>query len=120
MRCWMYAMVVFTVAFTSASLRAESAESTSNEPVLVMKEDLFNMDDADTRGLQEVPGAQTITIYRAEDDSAKFSNHPQITWFKGYYYATWQATPKDEDSDDSVAVFSRSADGSNWSAPQVL
>ncbi|MCC6680996.1 MAG: exo-alpha-sialidase, partial [Phycisphaeraceae bacterium] len=41
-------------------------------------------------------------------------------WFKGYYYATWQATPKDEDSDDSVAVFSRSADGSNWSAPQVL
>ncbi|MCC6680997.1 MAG: exo-alpha-sialidase [Phycisphaeraceae bacterium] len=97
---------------------AQSTETpVEYSPLLVMKEGLFDMSDSETRGLAEVPGTETITIFRAQDDTRKFANHPNLTWFKGHYYATWQATPVNEDSDDSVAVISRSADGHNWSQP---
>ncbi|MCC6680998.1 MAG: exo-alpha-sialidase [Phycisphaeraceae bacterium] len=112
--------VLLMACVLNATVQAQTTQATEDVPLLVMKDGLFDMSDADTRGLSEVPGAETITIYRAQDDTRKFSNHPQITWFKGHYYATWQATPKDEDSDDSVAVFSRSSDGSTWSQPVEL
>ncbi len=109
-----------TLTLTAAMLLALACTARADDAPIIIKPGLFDMEAGDTRGLPTVEGAETITIYRAQDDTDKFVNHPQLIVFKGRFYATWQATPQDEDSDDSVAVYSVSEDGKTWSKPMVI
>ncbi len=105
---WVSAWAGLLLSFASSALAGYS-------PELVMAEGLF--DWSPTRGVEQAAGTETFTIFHAEDNTNKYANHPQITWFKGYYYVNWKSTPRDENSGESVTWISRSADGINWSAP---
>ncbi|MCC6681494.1 MAG: exo-alpha-sialidase [Phycisphaeraceae bacterium] len=108
------------LTLTTALLFAITGLGRAADSPIVIAPGLFDMEAGDTRGLPTVEGAETFTIYRAQDNTYKFANHPQLIVFKGRFYATWQATPLDEDSDDSVAVYSVSDDGKTWSKPMVI
>ncbi|MCC6683252.1 MAG: exo-alpha-sialidase [Phycisphaeraceae bacterium] len=102
-------------ALAGLLLMLAPSASAGYSPELVMAEGLF--DWSPTRGVDPAAGTETFTIYHAEDNTNKFANHPQITWFKGYYYVNWKSTPADENSNQSITWISRSVDGINWSAP---
>lgn len=80
---------------------------------------LFDTGDPDM-GLDLVPGAETITVFRPVDGTDKFSNGVVLMPFKGRLYAQWQSSPKDEDTADTWVAYATSDDGENWSAPKVL
>ena len=75
---------------------------------------------ADDLGLVRAPGAQTVTIFKPEVDTDKFSNGVVLMPFKGRLYAQWQSSPKDEDSADTWVAYGVSDDGLHWGTPQVL
>jgi hypothetical protein len=92
----------------------------TDTPPFTVAADLFDQSRTDTLGLSEAEGAQTFTIYAPQADDNTFNNHPQLMPFKGRLYATWQGTPKHEDSPDSFALVSHSDDGATWSEPTVI
>ena len=81
---------------------------------------LFDQSQPMTLGLTMHESVQTFSVFEPGEDDNRFNNHPQLMPFKGHLYATWQGTPRNEDSDDSFALVSRSADGEHWSAPSVI
>ena len=89
-------------------------------PPFATKADLFKQDSVDTLGLAKAPGTETASIFKPTDSTDKFCNGVVLTAFKGYLYAQWQSSPKDEDSTDTWTAYSRSQDGKTWSAPLVL
>lgn len=89
-------------------------------PPFTTKADLFEQDDPEDLGLSKAPGTETVTIFAPNDETDHFSNGVVLTAFKGYLYAQWQSSPKDEDSPDTWTAYSRSTDGKSWSAPAVL
>lgn len=88
-------------------------------PIRVSPDLLENADDA-TWGLPEIPGVEVKTVYRANPETGTFVNHPQLAFFKGRMYVGFQLCPSNEDSDDSVAVYSSSGDLKSWAAPEVI
>ena len=88
-------------------------------PPVVVADGVFDA-GSPTRGLAEVPGAETFTIAAATDAGDKFRNGVQVLPFKGRLYAQWQSTPRDEDTADGRVVWSRSDDGQRWDEPRVL
>lgn len=97
--------------------RVESPNS--NAPIRLASGLLDGADDA-TRGLSEIPEAEVKTVYRANQKTGTFVNHPQPAFFKGRMYVGFQLCPSNEDSDDSVAVYSSSEDLKTWTAPEVI
>ncbi|QHI69414.1 exo-alpha-sialidase [Tichowtungia aerotolerans] len=90
-----------------------------NAPIRVSSELLKKADDA-TWGLPEIPGVELKTVYRANPETGTFVNHPQLAFFKGRMYVGFQLCPSNEDSNDSVAVYSSSVDLKTWTAPEVI
>ena len=83
--------------------------------LLRVEEGLF-----DPERLVEVPGAETVVVFRAEEGGPLYANGAVLTAFKGRFYCMWQASERDEDSPDTHLVYAVSADGRQWSGPQVL
>jgi hypothetical protein len=71
-------------------------------------------------GLSAAPNLETITIFKPQSSTDKFSNGVVLLPFKGKLYAQWQSSPKDEDSQDTWVAYSVSSNGSRWSAPVEL
>lgn len=71
-------------------------------------------------GLVAAPGTQNITVYHPDGRGDAFSNGVVLMPFKGRLYAQWQSSARNEDSADTRVVFSSSADGKVWRAPQPL
>jgi hypothetical protein len=94
--------------------------ASADAPPITVEADLFDQTDRQTLGLTAASGTETFTIYAPTSDTNTFNNHPQIMPFKGRLYATWQGTPKNEDSDDSFALVSHSDDGRTWSEPEII
>lgn len=80
---------------------------------------LGGADDA-TWGLSEIPSAEVKVIYRASEKTGTFVNHPQLAFFKNRMFVAYQLCPSNEDSSDSVAVYSSSSDLNEWTAPEVI
>lgn len=97
--------------------RVESPDS--NAPIRLASGLLDGADDA-TWGLSEIPGVEVKTVYRANSETGTFVNHPQLAFFKGRMYVGFQLCPSNEDSDDSVAVYSTSANLNQWSPPEII
>ena len=60
--------------------------------------------------LEEVPGAETLVVFRAEEEGPHYANGAVLTAFKGRFYCMWQASERDEDSPDTRLVYAVSAD----------
>ena len=93
----------------------------SNEIPFYIKPGLFDSSQKETMGLEYAPGIKTFKIFSASDDSNHYNNGVVMTWFKNNLYCMWQTSPQDEDSSDTIVVYSISEDmGETWSSPQNL
>ena len=69
-------------------------------------------------GLEYAPGIKTVTVFSSSDDINHYNNGVVMTWFKNNLYCMWQTSPQDEDSSDTIVVYSISEDmGETWSPP---
>lgn len=82
---------------------------------------LFDNTQKETMGLDYAPGAETFTVWAANDDSPHYANGVVMTAFKGKLYCMWQTSAKDEDAEDTYVAYAISDDGGmTWSKPMVL
>ena len=66
------------------------------------------------------PGAETFTVFRAEEGMDSYANGAVLTKFQGRFYCMWQASERDEDTPDTHLVYAVSDDAEHWSAPLDL
>ncbi|MBN1379135.1 MAG: pectate lyase [Gammaproteobacteria bacterium] len=85
-----------------------------------VKQNLYDHTKPETLGLSFAKNAETITIFRPEEDSDKYNHNVVLFPFKGFLYAQWQSSSRDEDAADTWVAYSRSRDGKNWSKPVML
>ena len=83
-------------------------------------EGLFASDSLSMAGFQEYPGAETFSVFRAEEGMDLYANGAVLTKFQGRFYCMWQASARDEDSPDTHLVYAVSVDAEHWSAPMEL
>ncbi len=81
---------------------------------------MFDYSKPETLGLQFAPGAETYTIFRPEEKTDHYGNGVVLMPFKGFLYAQWQSSAKDEDAPDTWVAYSRSSDGIHWLKPVKL
>ena len=82
---------------------------------------LFDAAQKETMGLEYAPGAETITVWAAQDEGPHYANGVVMAAFKGCLYCMWQTSAKDEDAQDTYVAYARSDDGGmTWSEPMVL
>jgi hypothetical protein len=108
--CWLPAALVLCAAQVLAA-----------DPIpLAVTEGLLDASQPATLGLGWAPGAETFTVFRPQAGQPGFAHGVVLMPFKGQLYAQWQTSRRDEDGPDTHVVYSRSADGEAWTAPQVL
>jgi len=83
-------------------------------------EGLFGRDSLSTAGFEVYPGAETFTVFRAEEEMDLYANGAVLAKFQGRFYCMWQASERDEDSPDTHLVYAVSDDAEHWSAPMDL
>lgn len=72
-------------------------------------------------GIADSVKVETVNVFTASDTTDHYANGVVLTAFKDHLYCMWQSSPKDEDSDDTRVVYSRSSDeGRTWSNPTTL
>jgi hypothetical protein len=106
------------LAFAASAALASNALAQS-APYRTMP-GLFDASRPDDLGLPVAPGRQTFTIFRPRSNSPKYNNGVVLLPFKGWLYAQWQTSARDEDAPDTFVVYSRSSDGKHWPAPMTL
>lgn len=89
-------------------------------PPITLADGLLDHNRPDTLGLDPAPGAEIFTIFRPGPDDPRYNHGVVLFPFKGRLYARWQASARDEDAPDTHVIYTRSDDGSAWSAPRVL
>ena len=83
-------------------------------------EGLFGRDSLSMDSFEEYPGAETFTVFRAEEGMDLYANGTVLTEFQGRFYCMWQASARDEDSPDTHLVYAVSDDAQHWSQPKDL
>lgn len=81
---------------------------------------MFNQTETASLGLKFAPGAEFFTVFAPEAGENHYNHGVVLFPFKGYLYAQWQSSQKDEDAPDTKVMYSRSSDGREWSAPMEL
>ena len=82
---------------------------------------LFDASQKETMGLDYASGAETVTVWSAQDNGPHYANGVVMAAFKGSLYCMWQTSAQDEDADDTWVAYARSTDeGKTWSEPMVL
>lgn len=102
----MYAFNILLCIFCLTAVLAQTREI----PFQV-KSGLFDHSQPETLGLISVYGTETVTIFRAQENTDKYSHGTVVLPFKGYLYAQWQSSALDEDASDTWVAYSKSADG---------
>ena len=93
----------------------------ADDPPFYVADGLFDATQPETMGLSYAPGAETVTVWSAQDDTNHYANGVVMTAFKGNLYCMWQSSAKDEDAQDTYVAYARSTDGGQtWSSPMVL
>ncbi len=82
--------------------------------------ELFDFSQPESLGLVFAKHTITNTVYKPSGDSDQYANGAVLIGFKGYLYAQWQSSNRDEDSADTWVAYSRALGGINWSSPLVL
>jgi hypothetical protein len=81
---------------------------------------LFDQANTNTLGLSPAPGTETFNIFKPTAATDHYGNGAALIGFKGHLYCQWQSSPTNEDSADTWVAYSRSQDGTTWTAPMVL
>ncbi|MDE6484398.1 MAG: exo-alpha-sialidase [Duncaniella sp.] len=111
----------FYKTFISAAAICCSSAVLADQPPFKIIDGLFDPTQKETMGLEYAPGAETVTVFSAADDTDHYANGVVMAAFKGDLYCMWQSSMKDEDAADTWVAYSRSTDnGNTWSAPMVL
>jgi hypothetical protein len=113
-------ITIFCLPVPFFSFINNSALAQANKIPYHISSGLFDSSKPDDLGLSAPADKETITIFRPSDSTQKFCLGAVLIPFKGYMYAQWQTSEKDEDTPDSWIAFSRSQDGMNWSSPDPL
>lgn len=107
-------LILLSFAMASVSLMADEAP-------FHITDGLFDASQKETMGLELAPGAETVTVFSAAENTDHYANGIVMTAFKGALYCMWQSSQKDEDAEDTWVAYARSEDGGQtWSAPMVL
>lgn len=107
--------------FICAAALCFSTAVLAYEPPFKIIDGLFDPTQKETMGLDYAPGAETVTVFSASDDTDHYANGVVMAAFKGDLYCMWQSSMQDEDAADTWVAYSRSTDnGNTWSAPMVL
>ena len=90
----------------------------SSETPFNINPNLFDPSQKETMGLEYAPGIKTVKVFSASDNTNHYNNGVVMTSFKNNLYCMWQTSPQDEDSSDTIVVYSISEDkGETWSPP---
>lgn len=81
---------------------------------------LIDTADTLTLGLKKLPGVRPVIVHKAQEGGDTYANNVLLTHFRGSFYCMWQSSVRDEDTPDTRVLLSRSADGLEWSAPELL
>lgn len=125
---------VFDLCIMKCELLAKNTEpdipDTPDTPVIPpedrefsfdVKNDLFNQNNTDTLGLSYPEGLETVTVWKADDDSDHYCNGVCLVGYKGKLYCQWQSSAKDEDAPDTRVMYAVSENGGRtWSEPIEL
>jgi predicted neuraminidase len=60
------------------------------------------------------------SVFRGVEGKSGFNLHSYLAYHDGRFWAIWSSAAAHEEDPDQQVVYSTSADGHNWSAPQVL
>lgn len=102
------------------TLTGATVSQADDAPFYVAK-DLFDTTNKETMGLDYAPGAETVTVWAAADNTNHYANGVVMAAFKGNLYCMWQTSKTDEDAEDTYVAYSRSTDGGKtWVEPMVL
>ncbi|MBB1087589.1 exo-alpha-sialidase [Lysobacter sp. SG-8] len=80
---------------------------------------LFDAERPDDLGLRPPAGTRTATVF-APEAFDRFNNGVVLIAYRDHLYAQWQSSARDEDAPDTRVLYSRSADGDDWSPPREL
>ncbi|MFT3753122.1 MAG: exo-alpha-sialidase [Paludibacter sp.] len=81
---------------------------------------LFNQTNAINLGLSKATGTETFSVFKPSATTNHFSNGVVLAAFKNTLYCMWQSSASDEDATDTWVAYSKSTNGTDWSAPVVL
>ena len=113
---------MFGIGMLGVAARAES-------PILVLGEEQRRIDMArPDGGVLPVVGVANIQLLRAcrsrpelaDGDGWTYAHHMDLAVWKGWMYAAWAMTPRDEDVPPYKVVYATSTDGLHWSVPVDL
>jgi hypothetical protein len=108
--------ILFSVFFVLELCRTAVADG----PPFSVAAGLFDQARADDLGLDTAEGTETVTVFSPSDTTDHYGNGVFMTGFKGWLYCQWQSSSDDEDSPDTWVAYSRSRDGTDWTAPMIL
>lgn len=84
-------------------------------------DNLFDQNNTDTLGLSYPDGLETVTVWKADDNSDHYCNGVSLTGWNGKLYCQWQSSATDEDAPETRVVYAVSEDGGRtWSQPVEL
>ena len=92
----------------------------AGSPPFTVATGLFDQAQPDDLGLDMAEGTETVTIFRPSEATDHFSNGVFMVGFKRWLYCQWQSSDANEDSPDTWVAYSRSQDGTTWTAPMTL
>ncbi|MBQ9357895.1 MAG: exo-alpha-sialidase [Prevotella sp.] len=111
----------YKLSLCACLLCCNSLAALADTPPFTIAQGLFDASQKETMGLSYAPGAETFTVWAAQDQGNHYANGVVLTAFKGNMYCMWQTSAKDEDADDTYVAYAISQDGGmTWSEPMVL
>jgi len=63
---------------------------------------------------------ETTVLHRPEPDGYRYSHHPHIARYAGWYLAMWSSGIEREDRPGQRVLWARSRDGASWTEPETL
>ena len=74
----------------------------------------------DRPGYALLEGVEHFPVQAPSVEAGAYHHHPQITVFKGRFFASWSAHQSGEDGPGQRVMFAHSVDGQQWTPPTEL
>lgn len=114
------AALMLLVALVFAGCASHPDEAPDPATPFSVEAPLFDRKQPHTLGLPPAPGAETVTVYRAEEATYQYNHGAVLTAFRDRLYVQWQSSAQDEDAPETEVRYAISDTGEHWSDPVVL
>ncbi|MFC3114020.1 sialidase family protein [Cellvibrio fontiphilus] len=108
------------VLLSAACAIKNTTTNTTNNTALLVVDEVFDNTQPDTLGLQKPAQLKHHSVFKAKAGSAQYNHGAVLFAFNSELLIQWQSSQQDEDAPETKILYSRSRDGSEWSAPQEL